>query len=450
MAKKRKPEQKPIVIEDESSQEEEEEEQQEQEESSESDSEEVEEEEEEEDEEEEQQQKQGDSSEAEEDSDSEESESQDESSKRDTIRNLLQPFGKDQLIDILKAAALKNRSIASRLILAAESDPVHRKLFIHGLGWDATNDTLLSAFKIYGPIEDCNVVTDKITGKSKGYGFVLFKTRAGARKALEQPQKKVGGRAISCQLASFGPVPGGQAGGSSESTAGRKIFVRNVPPNVDLERLRAFFGRYGEIEGGPVGCGRGFAIFTYKTAEECRKALEEPIKVFEGFQLSCQRAIEKAPAGNKPVGPTLGAGILQPNDLALAYNSTALLGLNAGMLGQNLNPAAAGLVGQNPALGVGLSSAAGSGLSPTVNRSSGPSSLYGVGLGATGLSGQSGINSISPSVIGSYGSQAALQGLGAYQSAQFGQSSAAAAVSATRSQSGIGLIGSFPPSYLGR
>ncbi|KAL5994963.1 hypothetical protein ACLOJK_025020 [Asimina triloba] len=368
-------------------------------------------------------------------SDSEDLESQDEESQRDSIRSLLQPFGKEQLIDLLKSAATRNRSVAARLISAAESDTVHRKLFVHGLGWDATNETLLSTFKVHGPIEECNVVTDKVTGKSKGYGFVLFKSREGASKALEQPQKKVGVRTISCQLASFGPMPGGAA----EPTAGRKIFVKNVPPNADLQRLQAFFAKYGEIEGGPGGCGRGFAIFTYKTAEACRKALEEPIKEFEGCQLNCQRAFEKAPAVNKPVAAaTPIGGLLQPNDLALAYNSAALLSLNPGLVGHSLNPAAVAIVGQNPALGMG------GGLSPTVNRSSNASSVL-VGLGAAGHSGQSGINSISPSVIGSYGSQAALQGLGAYQNTQLGQSSAS-----TRSQSGIGLVGSLPPSYLGR
>ncbi|XP_010251672.1 PREDICTED: UBP1-associated protein 2A-like [Nelumbo nucifera] len=383
-----------------------------------------------------------------EDDSEEEEDEEDEGSKRESVRTLLEPFGKDQLIEILKEAALRDRSIISRITQAAESGPVHRKIFVHGLGWDATTETLVSVFKQYGQIEECNVVTDKLTGKSKGYGFVLFKTRAGARKALQQPQKKIGNRMTACQLASFGPIPSHPA----PDATGRKIFIANVGPHVNPEKLRAFFSKFGEIEEGPLGYDRvtgklkGFAIFVYKTTEGCKKALEEPVKVFEGCKLQCQRAVEglRANSIKNQVGVVAGTGAaLPPNDLALTY----AMGLNPGMVNPNL------LVAQNPGIGIlnpavgtsltqtGLSPSVAGGLSPSVNRSGatpplGLSSAYG---------GQAGINSISPSVIGSYGSQAALQGLGAYQSAHLGQSSAAA----TRSQSGLGSVGSLPP-YFGR
>ncbi|OVA19603.1 RNA recognition motif domain [Macleaya cordata] len=408
-------------------------------------------------------------------------------SKRETVRKLLEPFGKDQLIDILKEAALKNRSIIDRISQAAELDPTHRKIFVHNLGWDATNETLISVFKEYGQIEECRVVTDKLTGKSKGYGFILFKTREGAVKSLKQPQKKIGNRMTSCQLASQGPVPNHLV----PDATGRKILVSNVGQHVHPEKLRAFFAQFGEIEEGPLGSDRitgklkGFALFVYKTSEGCKKALEEPVKLFEGCSLRCQRAVEgnkgnKNQVGEKLVGSSgsgvlqpnnravgsSGSGVLQPNNLAVGSSGSGVLQPNnlvvssyamgyPGIVSQSLTPTpAAALVGQNQGLGVlypaalgssmnhlGLLSSVGSGLSPAVNRSA-TTPTY--GLGAVGLGGQSGINSISPSVIGNYGSQAALQGLGAYQSAQaaqLGQSS--------RSQSGIGSLGTMPP-YFGR
>ncbi|KAF8398154.1 hypothetical protein HHK36_017080 [Tetracentron sinense] len=372
-----------------------------------------------------------------------EEEEEDEGSRRETIRKLLEPFGKDQLIEIFKEAALKDSSIIARISQAAESESVHRKIFVHGLGWDATTETLVSVFKQYGEIEECNVVTDKVTGKSKGYGFVLFKTRAGARKALKEPQKKIGNRMTACQLSSFGPVPNHPI----PDPTGRKIYVANVGSHVNPEKLRAFFAKFGEIEEGPLGYDRitgklkGFAIFVYKTTDGCKKALEEPIKLFEGCSLQCKRAVEGLQANKNKTGlvPAL------PPDLVLTYG----MGLNPGMVSQNVNPAAlmgqnAGIGVLNPALGtslnqMGLSPSVASGLS-SANRSG---TTPPMGLGG-GFGGQQGINSISPSVIGSYGSHAALQGLGAYQSAQFGQSSAAA-----RSQSGIGSIGTLP-SYFGR
>ena len=85
-------------------------------------------------------------------------------------------------------------------------DPAHRKIFIHDLSWDATAETLTSMFGKYGEIEDCKVVADKVSGKSKGYTFILFKHRDDARKALKNSQKDLG-LFLDLGLASAGPVP---------------------------------------------------------------------------------------------------------------------------------------------------------------------------------------------------------------------------------------------------
>nr|POF05602.1 ubp1-associated protein 2a [Quercus suber] len=76
----------------------------------------------------------------------------------------------------------------------ADANPTHRKIFIHGLGWDTIAKTLTSIFCKYGEIEDCKAVTDRVSSKSKGYTFIHFKHRSGARKALKQPQKQIGNR----------------------------------------------------------------------------------------------------------------------------------------------------------------------------------------------------------------------------------------------------------------
>ncbi|KAF6170814.1 hypothetical protein GIB67_015766 [Kingdonia uniflora] len=282
-----------------------------------------------------------------------------------------------------------------------------------------------------------------------------MKTREGARKALKEPQKMIGSRMTSCQLASAGPAPTHSQAASD--TTGRKLYVANVGPQVNPERLRAFFAKFGEIEEGPIGCDRntgmprGYAIFVYKTPEGCKKALEEPIKVFEGCQFQCKRAAEGGRGNNNQMGPPnvvaplgLASGMPQ-HDFGLAY----AMGLNPEMMGQSLNPATSLMIGQNPGMFLnhpgfdGLMNYAAfgnSGISPSIptvgnsgtGDSLGLSSVYG---------GQSGINGVSPSIMGSYNFQAGSQGLGAYQSTQFGQSPSA---TAARSQSGIGSVGTYP------
>ncbi|XP_074567267.1 UBP1-associated protein 2B-like [Curcuma longa] len=356
---------------------------------------------------------------------------------RESIRRLLEPFGKDQLVELLKEAALRNPSLLSRITTVSESDPAQRKLFVYGLGWDVTSETLNAVFSTYGDIEECRVPTDRNTGRCKGYAFILFRTRAAAQKALGEPQKKIGNRMATCQLASFG-APG--AHGPVVEPTGRKIFVNNIGDHVNPERLRAFFAKYGELEDGTVGYDkttgklRGFAFFVYKTQEGCKKALEEPRKYFDGCELNCQRAVEGMKPKSQATEASLPTG-LPSNDHSLTYASQSVMGLNPvmGLVGQSLNPAV-GVLGQN--LGVGLlnQGTVGAGVPSSLNRS-GTTPPYGAGLGLSGSG--LGINSFSPSVIGNYQSQAALQGLGTYNSNYLSSSTR------TNSQSGL-------PPYFGR
>lgn len=217
------------------------------------------------------------------------------------LENLLEPFTKDQLTALIKEALAKYPDFKQNIQKLADKDPAHRKIFVHGLGWDTTAETLTSVFGVYGEIEDCKAVTDKASGKSKGYGFILFKHRSGARKALKEPQKKIGTRMTSCQLASAGPVPAPPpstaAAPVSEYTQ-RKIFVSNVAADLEPQKLLEFFSKFGEVEEGPLGLDKqtgkpkGFCLFVYKTVEGARKALEEPHKTLEGHTLHCQKAID--------------------------------------------------------------------------------------------------------------------------------------------------------------
>ncbi|GFS37817.1 UBP1-associated protein 2A [Actinidia rufa] len=135
------------------------------------------------------------------------------------------------------------------------------------------SETLTSEFGKYGEIEDCKAVCDKVSGKSKGYGFILFKRRIGAKKALKEPQKKIGSRMTSCQLASAGPVP------APPPTA---------PPVSEYTQRKIFTGKF-----------KGFCLFVYKSVESAKKALEEPHKSFEGHTLHCQKAVD-GPKTGKP------------------------------------------------------------------------------------------------------------------------------------------------------
>lgn len=55
-----------------------------------------------------------------------------------------------------------------------QKDTTWTKLFVGGLPYHTTDKSLREHFAVYGAIEEAVVITDRQTGKSRGYGFVSF------------------------------------------------------------------------------------------------------------------------------------------------------------------------------------------------------------------------------------------------------------------------------------
>ncbi|XP_031710836.1 cold inducible RNA binding protein a isoform X3 [Anarrhichthys ocellatus] len=89
------------------------------------------------------------------------------------------------------------------------------KLFIGGLSFETNEESLAAAFGKYGSIEKVDVIRDKETGKSRGFGFVKFDNSDDAKDALEAMNgKTLDGRSIRVDEAGKG---GRSRGGFSSS-----------------------------------------------------------------------------------------------------------------------------------------------------------------------------------------------------------------------------------------
>ncbi|KAF8105376.1 hypothetical protein N665_0158s0058 [Sinapis alba] len=92
------------------------------------------------------------------------------------------------------------------------------KVFVGGLAWETHKISLRSYFEQFGDIVEVFVVTDKSSGRSKGYGFVTFCDPEAAQKACVDPAPVIDGRRANCNLAAFGvqrskpssPIHGGR------------------------------------------------------------------------------------------------------------------------------------------------------------------------------------------------------------------------------------------------
>lgn len=58
------------------------------------------------------------------------------------------------------------------------------KLFVGGLSWDTTDESLKQFFSQAGTVVSANVISDKFTGRSKGFGFVEMSSEAEAKEAI--------------------------------------------------------------------------------------------------------------------------------------------------------------------------------------------------------------------------------------------------------------------------
>ena len=75
------------------------------------------------------------------------------------------------------------------------------KIFVGSLPWSINNDSLKELFAQYGEITEAVVITDRDSGRSKGFGFVTFTKEEEAQKALEMDGKEVEGRTIVVNMA---------------------------------------------------------------------------------------------------------------------------------------------------------------------------------------------------------------------------------------------------------
>jgi RNA recognition motif-containing protein len=60
------------------------------------------------------------------------------------------------------------------------------KLFVGNLSFETTSDEIRDLFSEVGPVESCQVITDRDTGRSKGFGFVEMNSKAEASTAREK------------------------------------------------------------------------------------------------------------------------------------------------------------------------------------------------------------------------------------------------------------------------
>jgi RNA recognition motif-containing protein len=93
-----------------------------------------------------------------------------------------------------------------------------QKLFIGGLSFSTSNERLREVFAQAGSVESASVVTDRETGRSRGFGFVEMATAEEADAAVKKFNgQELDGRTLKVELAKPAGSGGGSRGGGGFS-----------------------------------------------------------------------------------------------------------------------------------------------------------------------------------------------------------------------------------------
>uniref|UniRef100_A0A673JN31 Heterogeneous nuclear ribonucleoprotein D0-like n=1 Tax=Sinocyclocheilus rhinocerous TaxID=307959 RepID=A0A673JN31_9TELE len=184
---------------------------------------------------------------------------------------------------------------------ASKNEEDEGKLFVGGLSWDTTKKDLKDYFSKFGEVVDCTLKLDPLTGRSRGFGFVLFKEAGSVEKVISQKEHKLNGKAIDPKKA--------KAMKSKEPV--KKIFVGGLSPDTPEEKIREYFDACGEVESielpmeNKTNKRRGFCFITFKEEEPVKKIME---KKYHNIGLSKVRLMTHVINGD-----VLSASVAGPN-----------------------------------------------------------------------------------------------------------------------------------------
>ena len=88
-----------------------------------------------------------------------------------------------------------------------------KKIYVGNLAWGTNEDGLREAFSSFGEVHSCRVITDRETGRSRGFGFVEMDEAAADKAIAEMNGKDLDGRQLRVNEAQERAPRGGGGGG---------------------------------------------------------------------------------------------------------------------------------------------------------------------------------------------------------------------------------------------
>ena len=104
----------------------------------------------------------------------------------------------------------------------AKEKKMSKKLYVGGLAWEVTSEDLNALFSAHGPVDDAVVITDRESGRSRGFGFVTMGSAEAAQSATAALNgSEQNGRTIRVDPAQDKPRNSSRNGGGGGGGRGR-------------------------------------------------------------------------------------------------------------------------------------------------------------------------------------------------------------------------------------
>jgi len=167
------------------------------------------------------------------------------------------------------------------------------RLFVGNLPWSVDSATLGEVFEDHGKVQECTVMFDRNTGRSRGFAFVTFETMESAEAAKAALDgAEVGGRNLRVtfpllregggrgERRPFRDFDGPAVTNRQNFPEGTRCYVGNLAWTTDSKELGDLATQYGTVLEARVvtdretGRSRGFGFLAFETVEEADSAVQ--------------------------------------------------------------------------------------------------------------------------------------------------------------------------------
>lgn len=195
-----------------------------------------------------------------------------------------------------------------------EDERDRRTVFVQQLAARLRTKELIAFFEKVGPVKEAQIVKDRVSGRSKGVGYVEFKNEESVPAAIQLTGQKLLGIPIIAQLTEAEKnrqVRNPEAAGSNPNQIPfHRLYVGNIHFSITESDLQNVFEPFGELEFVQLqkeeqGRSRGYGFVQFRDPNQAREALEK----MNGFDLA-GRPI-RVGLGNDKFTPESTASLLQ-------------------------------------------------------------------------------------------------------------------------------------------